>query len=157
MKKRQPNGRILPTSLLLIALAGCGGGEREPPIDITFSRPSANLYGDWPVRNFTIRTELDWYKAWVEHDSRQSPAPQIPIIDFSKNMLLGVSLGWGPNGCHGLAITRAQQTADALRVEYRHLVPSGPDVICSQSLVPLVDFVELPQSELPISFIEVLR
>lgn len=151
---RSTPGRLLAAGLLAapLLLAACGGADPGAVQDIPFTRLQADLQGDWPVATYVVRDPAQWSAAWAQHTPWQVPAPPLPAVDFSRTMLLGVSAGWGANGCMGLAITRVQADAQGLRVEYRHNDPPGPGIACTMALVPLVDFVQVPQSELPVRF-----
>jgi hypothetical protein len=121
--------------------------------DIAFSRVEGNFYGDWPAQNYVARTEAQWTQIWDQHDPLQWPAPTTPAVDFSAFTVVGLSLGWGPSGCHGLAITRITEEPAQLRVEYRRWAPQPTD-ICTASLVPLVAFVKIPATAKPVVFTE---
>lgn len=155
MNRRQLVGRSAVGLATALLLAACGGGESSKSSEIAFTRLSQDLYGEWPSRTYTIRTEADWRKAWEEHDTLTIPPRPAPSVDFTQTMLLGVSAGWGPVSCSELRINRVHQDADTLVVEYRVADTSRAGGTCGQALSPLFDLVQVSVSDLPVKFIQV--
>ena len=95
--------------------------------------------------------------AWAAYTSGRAITPaERPAVDFGRHNLLGISRGWGNNGCWGLNITRVLETATQIRVEYlQSKGPARPDTLCSQALVPMADFVTVPKSDKPVLYVEV--
>lgn len=146
-------GRLACTLIAVASVAGCGGGSDSEIRDLSFSPLEANLYGEWPVQTYVVRTRAELVATWAQHDSLQSPPAEMPEVDFSAYTVVGVSLGWGPSGCHGLRIARAFETRSDVRVLYQRLVPTGAG-LCTGSLVPLVAFVKIPATLKPVAFAE---
>lgn len=79
-------------SLIAISsLAACGGSDRQP---VPYQLLEGNVYGDWAQSTYVIRSDTEWAAAWAAHDSRMTPAPDRPQIDFASFTLLGLFLGW---------------------------------------------------------------
>lgn len=160
-----PRLRGLLACVLSTLLVACGGGSDVPsgagPLsaeasEIPVSQVEGNFYGNWPVQNYVARTDAQWRQIWDRHDPLQIPAPEMPVVDFSVNTVVGVSLGWGADGCHGLQIVRIMEDTEQIRIEYRHTFPdwgtAAPQFACTMSLVPLVAFVKIPATVKPIVF-----
>ena len=67
-------------------------------------------------------------------------------------MVLGLTQGSGPNGCHGLSIRRVVEQAEQVEVQYAVTVPTG-SVACPQAIVPLTDFVVVERIDKPVVFL----
>ena len=67
-------------------------------------------------------------------------------------MVVGISLGSGSNGCYGLGIRRVVEEEHEIRVEYRYAEPAEW-MLCTMSIVALIDFVEVPKSDKPVYFV----
>lgn len=142
----------LSLSLVLVALASCGGGDDFQPTDIEFMRVPAVAFGVWPVQTYTVRTDAEWERAWSTYKTSTMPPPERPQLDFNANVLVGVSLGEGPNGCHRVRILRVTEESRAVRVEYRHDFPDTWS-LCTQAIVPLADFVTFTRLEKEVYFV----
>jgi hypothetical protein len=136
--------------LMSAALISCGGGSNDEPKDIPFARVQGDFFGDWPVQTYMARTDSEWTRVWNLFVPNFPPAPK-PVVDFSANTVVGISLGWGSSGCEGLAISRVTEKSAEIDVEYhRSSAPTGQG--CTTGVVPLVDFVEISTTTKPIVF-----
>jgi hypothetical protein len=118
--------------------------------------PRQHVQASWDYANlnetYVVRTEAQWQATWAKHQPR-STADVRPQIDFGRFMVLGVTRGTGSDGCHGLGITQVTERSDDIRVESRQARPTRT-MACTMSLVPLTDFVIVPASAKPVTFIE---
>jgi len=122
-------------------------------VEVPFARLEADLYGDWPARTYVARNDAEWTAIWEQHDPLQTPPPARPAVDFSASTLVGVSEGWGPNGCYALLITRVSEHSAQVQVEYAVSTPPAEGV-CTQALVPLVSFARIPATGKPVVFMK---
>lgn len=130
----------------------CDASQPGSP-SVPFAPLDANLYGDWPARTYVVRTADEWAVAWASHDPLQVPVPARPAIDFPKCMVVGLSLGWGADGCHGVNVTRVDEAGDAVRVTYHTSTQPPPGAACTQSLVPMLALVRIRQTPKPVLFV----
>jgi hypothetical protein len=147
------------TALCASLLAGCGGSGDSPPFDLPFDRVrQATPYGPWPEQSFVFTTDAQWASAWAAYTNGFPFVPvQRPAVDFSKHNLLGISRGYGRTGCWGLNITRVVENTQQIRVDYVQTKgPPGPNILCTQAIVPMADFVTVPKSSKPVVYNEVL-
>jgi hypothetical protein len=66
-------------------------------------------------REVTIRSAADWRALWREH----APAAAVPVVDFKREMVVGVFLGTRPTGGYAVEITSLDATRNELTVNYR--------------------------------------
>lgn len=140
--------------LLCATLIACGGSNRLEPREV----PTARVQAFWPSTNlrqtYTVRSDDEWKLVWLAHEPTTLPRSERPQVDFSRKMILGLTQGFGPNGCHGLSIRRVVEEEDELRVEYL-LVGPQPFVACTQAFVALTDFVIVDRSDKRIAFVQI--
>jgi len=137
--------------LLSAALVACGGGSNDDPKDIPFARVQGDFFGTWPVQTYVARSDSEWSQVWNQFVPNFEPPVPRPVVDFSAYTVVGISLGWGSNGCDGVAISRVTETSSEIDVEYRRL-SALPGQGCGASLVPLIDFVEIAATTKPVVF-----
>ena len=137
--------------LLSASLIACGGGTNDEPKDIPFARVQGDFFGEWPVQTYVARSDSEWSQVWNQFVSYFEPPAPKPVVDFSAYTVVGISLGWGFNGCEGVAISRVMETSTEIDVEYRRL-SALPGQGCTASVVPLIDFVEISATTKPVVF-----
>lgn len=76
-----------------------------------------------------IRTEEDWASVWKRHHSRTLPAPPLPPVDFTREMVLGVAPGERPTGGYGVRIASVRVDDGRMRVEVRETRPADGAVV----------------------------
>ena len=144
--------RVFATGLALAGLAACGGGEPFQLRELSTARVSASWAPTDLRQTYALRSDAEWQAAWQAHAPRTTPPAQRPAVDFSRQMVLGLTQGSGPNGCHGLSIRRVVEQAEQVEVQYAVTVPTG-SVACPQAIVPLTDFVVVERIDKPVVFL----
>lgn len=111
--------------------------------------------GTAPPATFVVDNEADWFAAWkrLPPGFYQQDLPDIPLIDFNKEMFVGLSFGYGANGGYGLTIINVTQDKNEIKVVYQRSVPA-PNGIYTQAIVDLSQYIAIPKSALPVRFIE---
>lgn len=165
---------------LTAMLAACGGGEGKIELGHAGAHeaPSANpaakdtdpapVRVQLPVNDWTgddgqhvVRNTTDWAAVWPLIQWLDGAAPPLPHIDFKQHMLVGVTSSYG--GCSGgIAITGVALEAAAQGSEWVvHFqlrdTRAAPGALCSDDMKPVADFILLPQSVLPVRFVELPR
>jgi len=148
------NLRVLMTVALIGVLAACGGSSTSESVELSTSRIAAFWRTTDSQETYVIRSDGEWQAAWQKHEPQTYPKTERPQVDFSKDMVVGLSLGTGPNGCYGLSIRRVVEDAEEIRVEYIHGT-GQPGLACTQATVALTDFVVVSKSEKRATFIRV--
>jgi LPS sulfotransferase NodH len=144
--------RFFAIGLALAGLAACGGGEPFQLRELSTARVSASWAPTDLRQTYALRSDAEWQAAWQAHAPRTTPPAQRPAVDFSRQMVLGLTQGSGPNGCHGLSIRRVVEQAEQVEVQYAVTVPTG-SVACPQAIVPLTDFVVVERIDKPVVFL----
>jgi hypothetical protein len=73
-----------------------------------------------------ITTKREWKKIWKRAHSNFDPVPPLPQIDFSRRMIIVVSVQYLPDPSHNLSISKVTKTADGLKVLIKEVVRRGP-------------------------------
>ena len=98
-------------------------------------------------RQVAVRSATEWGALWKEHGDN---AP-LPVIDFSREMVVGVLLGRRPTAGYGIEIVRTIGNGGALVVEYVESAPSR-DAITAQILTAPYHFAAVPKFDGAVSF-----
>ena len=79
-----------------------------------------------------VRTADDWRELWQKHAAPVIPAPDVPAVDFTRDMVLCVTIGSRPTYGYGVEIVRIAPVDDGrFRVEIAERTPA-PSSITSQ-------------------------
>jgi hypothetical protein len=97
-------------------------------------------------RQVTIRSAAEWAALWKENGAN---AP-LPVIDFSREMVVGVFLGSRPAG-YGVEIVKAVGNAGTMVVQY---VESGPPrgTVTAQILTAPYHLAAIPKHDGEVTF-----
>jgi hypothetical protein len=99
-------------------------------------------------REAVARTEAEWTALWKLH----APARPAPVIDFTKNMVVGVFLGTRPTSGFSVEIVGASREGETLVVRYVERRPAR-DAITAQILTAPFHIVALPAHRGPVRFV----
>jgi len=126
-----------------------------------------NISGFSDRRRMVIRDRKTWGDVWKQINSGavsfRIPGPgqepvlnvaPLPEIDFSRNMVLVVTMGSEPNGGYGIVVDGVYEHANQLEVVVRNISP-GRNCITAQVGLQPADIVELEKREGPVVFRDV--
>ena len=125
----------------------------------------ASVCGIGDRRRLVIRDHETWANVWKQINSGprafswegpgskpiRTPLPPPPEIDFSRNMLLVVTMGSEPNGGYGIIVDGVYEQANQLEVVVHNVSP-GRRCITPQVVTSLIDIVELEKREGLVTF-----
>jgi hypothetical protein len=149
--------------LVLIALGmgwtACAPARQEqaaPPV-----APAAELHlhtlarGDQSgldgQRTFVARSTEAWRELWKEHASPSLPPPQVPEVDFSRNMVAGIVLGPRPSAGYSVEIERVERTGERLVLHAQTTEPP-PDTMQATVMTNPFHFVALSRHDGSVEF-----
>jgi hypothetical protein len=101
-------------------------------------------------RQVVARTPAEWQVEWNNH----SPAEKLPVVDFARNMVVGVFLGTQPSAGYNVEIVGVKTDGDALVVEYVRRQP-GRGQMAAQILTQPFHLVSVPRHEGTVRFVAV--
>ncbi|MGV3772998.1 MAG: protease complex subunit PrcB family protein [Verrucomicrobiales bacterium] len=87
-----------------------------------------------------------WSEFWSKHTATMKPAPALPIVDFSTEVVLAVGLGRKNTGGYAIEITEVRPKGKRLEVIVQERTP--PDrAMTIQSLTAPIHMVAIPVEE----------
>jgi hypothetical protein len=132
---------IAPCLLCVAVLAG----------QTTFtSVAKGDLSGQQIAKQITIRTPAEWKALWKDH----SPTEKMPVIDFTKSMVVGIFLGSKPSAGYEVEIVGVRAQEKDLVVEYVQKQP-GRGTLAAQVLTEPYHLVSVPQHAGTVRFIQI--
>lgn len=156
-----------------LLLAACGGGSSTTASGTNSFAPAAGVLPQAATgvpfevfspalsqtqiaekRTAVVRDAQAWAQLWAEHAGPGIAHRPVPAVDFSKTMVIAVYLGEG-GACDKLSIEAVKRTDNPSRIEvtWKH-TPPPPDIACIASIVNHAVLITLPQSSLPVEFVQ---
>lgn len=102
-------------------------------------------------RKVIVRTPDEWQAVWKEHASSQLPA-----VDFSKTMVVGVFSGTKPTAGYSVQISAVRRDGSKAVVEYAEQSPA-PGAIVAQILTSPFHMVSIPRDVQDVEFRAIRR
>ena len=102
------------------------------------------------ARQVTIRTASEWKALWHDH----APTRELPAVDFTKSMVVGVFLGTKPSAGHDVEIVGARHEDKDLIVEFVQKQPSA-GTMSAQILTEPYHLVSVARHAGPVRFVQV--
>jgi PrcB C-terminal len=101
---------------------------------------------------YAIRTNAEWTALWAKATSGQQPAPPVPVVDFSKNMVLLVAMGTRGTGGYGVTIDHVTDGGAGERIVESTLT-HPVNCVVTQALTAPFAAVLAPASTVPVRFV----
>jgi PrcB C-terminal len=140
--------------LMLFALAaGCSSQSSELG-PVTLRRLTSSSYSGYrEPKHLVVRDSGTWAEVWKQLWTWQSPEPDLPAIDFDREMVLVAALGERPNSGYSILIESARATVDQLTVSVRVESPGTGCGVLTVMTEP-VDVVSVPRLDVGVQFVE---
>jgi PrcB C-terminal len=95
-----------------------------------------------------IRNQDEWKAFWKRHSSTDADQAPATIVDFDREMVVGIFLGEKSTGGYEVEIVRAEQRDSALYFYYREESPP-PGAMVTQSLTQPFHLVKVAKYQNP--------
>ncbi|QYF95232.1 hypothetical protein KY495_08795 [Massilia sp. PAMC28688] len=95
-----------------------------------------------------IRDAQSWAALWARHTGSSAPAP---VIDFTRNEVVGVFRGVLPNGCYATEIKDVYRIAGDINVERVDTEP-GEGSVCTLAIVTPAHIISVPRAGGSVTF-----
>jgi hypothetical protein len=125
-----------------------------------------NISGVHDRRDVVIKDKDAWAALWAEHVGQVrvvsgdgtpiKDTRPVPDIDFSTQMVVGVFLGMGGNGCNSTSISSVSTDGSTITVRHSDTVP-GIGIMCAMYVPSPAQLVAVPRSDLPVKFVSEIR
>ena len=145
---------MLRVILLLLALPALAAAQQ--PRMTHFGDPTdgfSQYSGIADSQRVVIRDSSAWRQYWTAVHRPFIPAPAVPDVDFSREMIVLVSMGTRPSGGFVIRIDSAMTDAQRLLVQVTQIVPGRGCAVPAVVTRP-VDLARVPATPLPVSFAE---
>ena len=103
-------------------------------------------------RQEVITDKKSWEQFWSKHSRLTKPVAPLPEVDFTKEMVVAVTMGTKRTGGYSVEITSVATVDGKLRITIKQGSPP-PGAITIQSLTAPFHFVAAPKSDLKPEFI----
>jgi len=94
------------------------------------------------AKRVLVRTDAEWAKLWQQH----APDRPRPVVDLSKEMVVGVFMGRRPNAGFSTAIVSTTAANGALIVRYTETLPKS-GTVSAQILTFPYHLVAIPKAD----------
>ena len=102
------------------------------------------------AQRIVVRDEATWRTLWPQLQA----GPELPAIDFTREMVVVVALGERNSGGYSILIESAAATGDGVTVQVRSISP-GKQCGATAALTQPVDAARLPRVEGTVRFVDV--
>jgi hypothetical protein len=100
----------------------------------------------------TLRDAATLLKLWKAHTAGVSPAPPLPDVDFSKEMVIAAFAGTRNSGGYALSVSRISVYPDRIEIDLS-LTQPGSDCMVTEALTQPFVFAKTGQSgDKPVNF-----
>lgn len=104
-----------------------------------------------------IKDKKTWNALWIQNDRYSTPQP-LPVVDFTKNMLIAVAIGGKNNGCPDVTISDIERINGKIRVNvHEQIVGPFSGVLCAATMTGPTAVVQIPRSDEPVEFSHQIR
>ncbi|MFN0067441.1 MAG: protease complex subunit PrcB family protein [Limisphaerales bacterium] len=138
---------------LLAAAAGLVGGcASMPPRTLAWRTLAKGLRsGITDRRRRVFRADVEWYRFWTEHAAGLERGGAPPPVDFSREMVVALTLGTRPTGGHTVTLVGAEAGRHRIRLQVEERKPKAGLLVTSAATQPY-HFVALPASKATVVF-----
>ncbi|MEU4420311.1 protease complex subunit PrcB family protein [Actinoplanes sp. NPDC024001] len=93
---------------------------------------------------FLLRTEDEWAGRWRQLTAGQQPAPDLPPVDWTTEVVLGLVLGFRPTTGYTVTIEQVVARYDVLEAQATEVRPGG---FTGQAVTVPVHVVAVPAAD----------
>ncbi len=131
---------------------GIAGIIPEPEKKIVINKEWKGFYcGYTEPAKVVIHTEEQWKEVWQKLNILRLPVPELPKINFAREMAIAVFMGQRTSGGYEITIKNIIQKKDKIIIEVHEKEPS-PDTLRTMSLTQPYYVMVIKNSSLPIEF-----
>jgi Tfp pilus assembly protein PilV len=98
-----------------------------------------------------VRDQAAWQALWTRLHVNASPAPALPAVDFTRDMVVVAAMGMKSHGGYKIAITAAAEDAGKVTVEVTETSPGARCMNAMMMMSPVV-VAKLPRRAGDVTF-----
>ena len=155
LPETEPRMNIIQTiaiGLSLAFLVNCATADVARPVPIR-SLAKGVFSGIRDAKQEIVRSTDDWEKLWKQHAVSAGAAAKVPDVDFTKEMVVAVTMGMKRTGGYSIEIVSVDVAEKTLRISVRKRSPP-PGALTVQALTAPFHFVAVPRNDLKPEFVE---
>lgn len=149
--------KVLLCALLLAACSSPSGPDASQPLTVTRLRSGTLSFsynsGLTESQRLVVRDQATWQQVWNDIYKFTFPAPALPAIDFTRDMVIVAALGQKPTGGYSIFIDGATETANRVTINIRAVSP-GPGCAVTLALTNPVDIARITRRDATVAFAE---
>jgi hypothetical protein len=149
--------KVLVCAFLLAACSSPNGPDASQPLSVTRLRAGTLSFsyhsGITQSQRLVIRDQAAWQQVWNDVYRFTFPAPELPTVDFTREMVVVAALGQKPTGGYSIFIDGATETANGVTINVRSVSP-GANCAVTLALTSPVDIARVTRREAAVSFAE---
>ncbi len=135
-------------TVLLWLLLACDA--LQTPLPITHLASTYAAYGVFPhATTLVVRDQQAWQTLWSQMTANQYPAPPLPVVDFTKDMVLVAAAGESTG--LSVSITGASESSGGVTVNVPITRP-GSNCVVPQVVLSPVDIATVAQRNGTVGF-----
>lgn len=80
------------------------------------------------IRERTVvlaRSRPEWERLWRQHTAGMQPPPEVPEVNFNREMVVAVFMGEQPTRGYGVQVAAVEETADTVYVQVEERFPAA--------------------------------
>lgn len=139
--------RSIDLLVLFVITLGIASMSAQP---LFTSVAKGEVSGQQTAKQVTVRSAAEWKALWNDH----APTENLPTVDFTKDMVVGIFLGSQPSAGHGVEIVGVRTEGKDLIVEYVQKQPAR-GIMAAQILTEPYHLVAVPQHAGTVRFVHV--
>lgn len=134
--------------LILIFVAGC---HQITQSNVSFETISKGFNsGHIEKKHYVIENEAEWKNLWGKTNSISIPQPELPEVDFNKEMVIAVFQGEKSTGGYSIEIVNIVEDSK-ITVFYKEFSPEPGDFV-TQALTQPYHIVKIKKTDKEIVF-----
>ena len=72
-----------------------------------------------------VRSHEEWERLWRRHTAGVQPQPDLPEVNFNREMVIAVFMGERPSDGYGVQVAAVEETPDTVYVQVEERFPAG--------------------------------
>ena len=124
-----------------LSLTRLGTGPRALEISSGFTAPA----------NIVIRDQAEWESLWNTIYANMSPRPPVPVVDFTRSLIVGRAMGSKPTGGFDVLVSGLIRQGREYVVQIREIQP-GAGCGVTLAVTSPVDLARIARHDEPIKF-----
>ena len=150
--------RLVLATMIGLCAVGCSSPTApvETPVPVTRLRPepySLTFHSGRPPERVVVRDTATWIEVWTAIWRGQSPAPSLPEVDFTREVVVVAVPGRGVTHVSNFLVDSAVRSRDGVTVQLLTFT-LGPGCFITAEIRNPVDVARLPRSRDDVAFAE---